>query len=104
LLIGYAVAALLPAHAAVAGILVGALADPVAASVGERFGGGRAKSWPGFAAALAMGWGGLSVLGLPVPVVIAAGAVGAACERWAVAVDDNLVVAPAVGATVALLT
>ncbi len=103
LLLGYAIAALLPARAAAAGILVGALADPAAAIVGERLGGGRAKSWPGTLAALVTGYAALAVAGVPMDVVAVAGAVGATVERWPGAVDDNLLIAPAVGATVALL-
>jgi dolichol kinase len=103
LMLGYTAAVLLPSRAAAAGILVGALADPAAAMVGERLGGSRAKSWSGTLAALVTGCAALAASGFPIHVVVVASAVGAAAERWSGPVDDNLVVAPVVGATVVLL-
>lgn len=101
--LGYGAAVWFPPPASAAGILVGALADPVAAAVGERAGAGRRKSWSGSAAALLAAWLVLAPWGLPWPAVLGAGLVGAAVERWCGPFDDNLLVAPAVAAAVNVL-
>lgn len=103
LAVGYAVAAWLPAPGPVAGILAGALADPAAAWIGERWGAGRRKSWPGTAAVGAIGAMAAAAVGLTVPAALATGAVGAALERWPGPLDDNLLLAPGVAGMAALL-
>jgi dolichol kinase len=103
LAVGYAVAAWLPAPGPVAGILAGALADPAAAWVGEAWGRGRRKSWPGTAAAGVVATAAAALAGLAVPAALVAGMAGAALERWPGPFDDNLLLAPGVAGLVALL-
>lgn len=104
LLLGYALAALFPRAPATAGILVGAVADPVAAMVGSRCTKGTArKSVAGSAAhfvasALVVGALGHGPLG-----ALLVAAVATALERWAAPLDDNLLVAPGVAAALTLL-
>ncbi len=101
--LGYAAAAWLPPPAPAAGILVAALADPAAAVVGARVGRGRRKSWPGTAAALAVGSGALAALGIGWAGIVVGAVVGAALERWSAGLDDNLVMAPGVALAVLAL-
>jgi dolichol kinase len=101
--VGYAVAAWLPPPGPVAGILAGALADPAASWAGGKWGGGVRKSWPGTVAAGAVTAVAAAMVGIAVPVALGAGLAGAALERWAGPLDDNLVVAPGVAGLVALL-
>jgi dolichol kinase len=103
LFVAYALVAWLPAPAPAAGLLAGALADPAAALVGGRWGGGAAKSWPGTIAALLVGALALLAWGLPAPAAVAGGAFGAALERWSGPFNDNLLIAPGVGLVVWLL-
>jgi dolichol kinase len=103
LFVAYALAAWLPPPASAAAVLAGALADPAAALVGGRWGAGVAKSWPGTAAALAVGTAALLAWGLPVSAALAGGVLGAALERWPGPFDDNLLIAPGVGLVVWLL-
>lgn len=103
LFVAYALVAWLPPPAPAAGVLAGALADPAAALVGGRWGGGAAKSWPGTAAAFAVGALALLAWGLPPLTALAGGAVGAALERGSGPFDDNLLIAPGVGLLVWLL-
>jgi dolichol kinase len=103
LAVGYAAAARLPAPGPVAGLLAGALADPAAAWVGGRFGGGRRKSWPGTAAAGAVAAIAAATAGLALPAALVAGVVGAGLERWPGPFDDNLLLAPGVAGVAALL-
>lgn len=103
LTVGYAIAAQLPLPAGVAGLCAGALADPAGALAGTRFGGGRPKSVVGSAAVAVVAAAGVWTLGLgPLPA-LAGGLAGAAVERWAGPLDDNLLVAPTVAAVAALL-
>ena len=102
LFVAYALVAWLPPPAPAAAVLAGALADPAAALVGGRWGRGAAKSWPGTGAALAVGSLALLVWGLPLHTALAAGALGAALERWS-PFNDNLLIAPGVGLVVWLL-
>ncbi len=103
LFVAYALVAWLPPPAPAAGVLAGALADPAAALVGTRWGGGAAKSWPGTIAALAVASLALLAWGVPLPVALAGGGLGAALERWSGPFDDNLLIAPGVGLIVWLL-
>lgn len=103
LAIGYAVAAWMPPQAAVAGILAGGLADPAGAAVGSRLGRGVPKSLPGSVAVFGTALVVLLAIGLPWMVAAAAAATAALVERWAGRLDDNLVLAPAVGLVVGLL-
>ena len=103
LLLGYVGAAWIPAPGAAAGILVGAVADPMASVVGGRWGGDVPKSWVGSLAVFAASLGVLTLLGLSLLSITAASAAAAAVERWSQPVDDNFVVAPAVAAVVWLL-
>ncbi len=100
LFVGYAVCAWFPSQAAAAAVLAGALADPAAAVVGRRFGGGIPKSWPGTLAAFAVGAAALGLIGVPALAAVVAGAVGALLERSPGPFDDNLLIAPGVGLTV----
>jgi len=97
LFVGYALAAWMPPPAPAAAVLAGALADPAAALVGGRFGGGRAKSWPGTIAAFGAATAALWIFGIPPLAAAAAGAAAAALEHWPGPVNDNLLVAPGVG-------
>ncbi len=101
--VGYAAAVLLPPRAAIAGILVAAFADPVAATVGRRFGSPLRKSWQGTLAALVVGIGALLVVRFPWSVAFAGAAAGALLERWSGPLDDNLLVAPGVAGVVTIL-
>jgi dolichol kinase len=103
LALGYAVTAWVPPHAAVAGILAGGLADPAGAVVGSSFGGGAPKSRPGSLAVALTAALAVRVSGTPWTAAAVAGAVAAIVERWSAPIDDNLMVAPAVGLAVALL-
>jgi dolichol kinase len=96
----YALATWLPPRAAVAAVLVGAIADPAAAIVGSRWGGGRRKSWPGSFAALSTSIVALLVLGVPPAAAAVAGAAAAGLERWPGPFDDNLLVGPGAGVVV----
>lgn len=100
LFVGYALAAWMPAPAPAAAVLAGALADPAAALVGERFGRGRSKSWPGTVAALAVAAGAMWLAGIPPLAAGAAGLAAAALEHWSGPVNDNLLVAPGAGLVV----
>ncbi len=97
LFLGYALVAWMPPPAPAAAVLAGALADPAAALVGGRFGGGLPKSWPGtiaaFGVAAAASWG----FGISPLAAVGAGVAAAALERWPGPVNDNLLVAPGVG-------
>lgn len=100
LMIGYAVAAWFPPSAATAGILVAALADPVASMIGTRFGDGSSKTFVGslafFVAAVVV----LLGVGLEWPTVAAIAVVGAVVERWPLGWNDNVLLAPAVASLV----
>jgi len=100
---GLAAAAFFPPQAGVVGVLAATLGDPAASLVGSRFGGGKAKSWAGSAAA----FGVITLAALAGHVgwrtALVAGLVGAALERWSPPLDDNLVVAPGVALVVRLL-
>jgi dolichol kinase len=103
LALGYAIAAWLPPPGPVAGILAGALADPAAAWVGGRWGGGRRKSVPGSATVAAVTVLGSLAAGLTLPAAGATAILAAALERWSGPLDDNLVLAPGVACLAALL-
>lgn len=97
LFVAYALAARLPPPAPAAAVLVGALADPAAAVLGRRFGGGRAKSWPGTSACLLVAGLALWLMGLGLLPVVAGAVVATVLERWPGPFDDNLLIAPGVG-------
>jgi dolichol kinase len=101
LAVGYALAALFAPPASVAGILVSATADPAASWIGSTAPARRGKTWRGSAAHLVVAAAVLAACGVPWSLVVGAAAVATAVERWVAPVDDNLVVAPAVAATVA---
>lgn len=96
----YALAVWLPPRAGIAGVLVGALADPAASLIGSRWGRGRRKSWPGTLGALGTAVFALWLLGVPPVAVAAASAVATGLERWPGPFDDNLLVGPAAGVMV----
>jgi dolichol kinase len=100
---GYMIAGWLTMPAPVAGILAGALADPAASWIGARWGGGARKSWAGSGAAFLVAVAATLVVGAARGTGLAAGLVAAALERWSGPIDDNLLLAPGVAATVALL-
>lgn len=101
LFVGYALSAWMPLPASMSAVVAGALADPAAAVVGTRFGGGAPKSWPGTLAAFAVAVLGLWVIvRLTLPVAVLAAGVAAVLERWPGPFDDNLLIAPGVGLTV----
>jgi dolichol kinase len=103
LALGYAIVAWLPPPAGVAGLLVGALADPAGAVVGSRFGRGARKSTAGSAAVAVTAAGALLLLALPLPAALLAGVAAAIAERWSGPLDDNVLVAPVAGLVVALV-
>jgi len=100
LFVGYALVAWLPPPAPAVAVLSGSLADPAAAVIGRRFGGGSRKSWAGTAAAMTVTTASAWLWGLPLGNAFLAGVVGSAVERWPGCFDDNLVLAPGVGLTV----
>lgn len=103
LAVGFALAALTPAPAPAAGILVAALADPAASLVGTwRRPAGR-KTWRGTAAHAVVAVVVLAVLGWPAPAVVCGAAVSSALERWSAGIDDNLLVAPVTALVVFIL-
>jgi dolichol kinase len=100
LALGYAMAWwLFPVAAAERAILVAAVADPMAATVGSRFGGGRRKSWAGSAACAAAAALVLLLTGLPGGTVAIGAVVAAVAERAPWRGADNLLVPVGVGAT-----
>jgi dolichol kinase len=103
LLLAYAACAWFPHPAALAGILVGGLADPAGAVVGTRFGRGTGKSAPGSAAVAGVAMLVALAIGVPVLVAAVAAAAAAMAERWSGPVDDNLAVGPVTAAVVAAL-
>lgn len=100
--LGYAAAVSLPPRAAVAGIVVAALADPVASLVGGRFGRAGRKTWIGSSAMLAVALVLLAVMRLGWGTVLMAGLAAAIVERWPGRVDDNLLIPPVVAAVVTM--
>ena len=104
LAVGYALTWwLFPGAAAERAILVTAVADPMAATVGTRFGGGRRKSWAGSAACAATAALVLLLTGLPLGVATAAAAAAAAIERAPWRGADNLLVPVGVAAVLGWL-
>jgi dolichol kinase len=104
LALGYAICALGPPHAAVAGILAGGLADPVGAAVGSRWGGGSSKSNVGSAAVAGVTFGAVMITGATWWVAIVAALAAGVVERWPAPFDDNLLVGPATALVTAALT
>ncbi len=103
LAVGYAVASLFHPPAAMGGVLVGALADPVASWVG---GAGRTtvgKTWRGSTAHFIVACAALLLAGFPLGGSLGAATVGTVLERWPGPFNDNAIVAPAVAASVSLL-
>lgn len=100
---GYALTGWLVMPAPVTGILAGALADPAASWAGGRWGGGGRKSWAGSGAALLVIIAVVLTVGARPETALAGGLVGTALERWPGPLDDNLLLAPGVAVTVALL-
>lgn len=99
LAVGFAVAWwLFPAAAAERAILVAALADPMAATVGSRFGTDAGKSWIGSVACAATAALVLLLTGLPAVPAAAAALVAAGAERVPWRGADNLTVPLGVGA------
>lgn len=88
---------------ALAAVLVTAIADPAAAVVGRRFGGGARKSWAGSAACAAVAAVVLAAVGVPAPAALATAVVAAAAERIAWPGADNVLLPLSVGATLTLL-
>ena len=84
----------------VAGVLVGALADPAASLVGARFGARTGKSLVGSGAFVVVAFAILLSLGMSIGTVLAAGVLGAVAERWPGRLDDNLLIAPVVALVV----
>jgi len=99
LALGYALAWwLFPAAAAERAILVTAVADPMAATVGTRFGGGRRKSWAGSAACAATAALVLLLTGLPIAIAAVGAAVATVVERAPWRGADNLLLPVGVAA------
>jgi dolichol kinase len=101
--LGYALAVLAPPSAGRAGILVAALADPVAAIVGERFGMPLRKSMQGSVAGLVVAAAALAALRLPLAAIFTGAIVATLLERWPGPFDDNLLVAPGVALAVTIV-
>ena len=99
LALGYALAWwLFPVTVAERAILVAALADPMAAMVGSRFGGGRRKSWAGAAACAGTAALLLLFTGLPGATCAGAAVVAAAVELVPWRGADNISIPVGVGA------
>ncbi len=99
LALGYALAWwLFPVAAAERAILVAAVADPLAATIGSRFGGGRPKSWVGSAACAAAAALVLLLTGLAGGTALVAAMVAMAAERAPWHGVDNVGVPLSVGA------
>ena len=104
LALGYALAWwLFPVGAAERAILVAALSDPMAATVGTRFGAGVGKSWAGSAACAATATLVLLLTRVPVPVAVAAGLGAAVAERVPWRGADNVTVPVVVAALLRIL-
>jgi len=103
LCVGYAVAALFPLPASVAGIAAGAVSDPAASWVGSLGAAVGRKTWWGSAAAWLAAAALLAPFGLGFPGVLGGATVAAILERWPGPCDDNLLVAPGVALTVWLM-
>ncbi len=104
LVLGYALAWwLFPVGAAERAILVTALADPMAAMVGTRFGAGPGKTWAGSAACAVTAALVLLLTQIPLPVAAAAGAGAAVAERVAWKGADNIAIPVVVAAVLRLL-
>ncbi|MEX0692180.1 MAG: hypothetical protein WD043_10105 [Gemmatimonadales bacterium] len=99
LAIAFAIAVHAPPAAALGAILAAAWADPAAAVVGGLVGKQSGKSVAGTVTVLAVTTGVVLGVGYPLAVAVVAGTVAAMLERWAVAPDDNLWVAPGVAVT-----
>lgn len=101
---GYALAWwVFAAPVALAAVLVTALADPAAAVVGRRFGGGVRKSLVGTASCAAVAAVVLAAVGVPAPAALATAGVAAAAERVTWSGADNILLPISVGATLTLL-
>lgn len=99
LALGYALAWwLFPVPAAERAMLVTAVADPMAATVGSRYGGGRRKSRAGSAACAAAAAIVLLLTGLPGPAALMVAVVATAAERVPWRGADNVVMPVSVGA------
>jgi len=99
LALGYALAWwLFPVLAAERAILVAAVADPMAATIGSRFGGGGRKSLAGSAACAAAAALVLLLTGTPGTTAVVVAAVATAAERAPWRGADNVLVPVSVGA------
>jgi dolichol kinase len=103
LAVGYGIAVLLPPPAPAMGILVGAIADPVASWIGSAGRNTPGKTLRGSGGHFAVALGLLVLAGLPWGRAAIAAAVGTVLERCSGSVNDNVVVAPGVAAAVTLL-
>ncbi|MGD8726119.1 MAG: hypothetical protein PVH40_00670 [Gemmatimonadales bacterium] len=103
LAVGYATAALFPEPGPAAGVLVAAFADPAASWVGGTGSRSGGKTWRGTVVHLGVALAVLLLAGLPLERVVMASVVGTALERWPGPFNDNLIVAPAVAASVSLI-
>ena len=101
---GYALAWwVFTAPVALAAVLVTALADPAAAVVGRKFGGGVRKSWVGSVSCAAVAAVVLAAVGVPAPAALATACVAAAAEHFSWPGADNVLLPISVGATLTLL-
>jgi dolichol kinase len=99
LALGYALAWwLFPVAAAERAILVAAVADPMAATIGSRFGGGGRKSWAGSLACAASAAIVLVLTGVPGGTAAIGAAVATVVERAPWRGTDNVLVPVSVGA------
>ena len=103
LAVGYGIAALFPPPAPAMGILIGAIADPVASWAGSAGTATQGKTLRGSAGHFVIALGLLVPAGLPWGRAAVAAAVGTVLERWSGPLNDNVVVAPGVAAAVTLL-
>lgn len=103
LAVGYGIASLFASSAPMAGILVGAVADPAAAWIGEAGRKTTGKTWRGSAGHFAVASAVLLFAGFSWTGSFVAAAVGTVLERWPGPFNDNLLVPPAVAASVSLL-
>lgn len=104
LAIGFGLAAWFPPRLPALALLVGALADPAASFVGERWGNRSArKSAVGSLAFFVVAWAAALAVGTLWYKGLAIAAVATALERWSGPLDDNLLVAPGTALTAWLL-
>ena len=91
------------APVALSAVVVTALADPAAAMVGRRFGGGARKSWAGSVSCAVVAAVVLAGVGVPATTALVTACIAAAAERVTWSGADNILLPLSVGATLTIL-